>query len=72
MNNGGSLVVPTMGSNPVKSKINTFGARLSLTPNRQHDIILDVETGRQTYDNARGQLGTLGTRRLRPGAKVHA
>ena len=60
VNNGGSWVVPTMGSNPVKSKINTFGARLSLTPNRQHDIILDVETGRQTYDNARGQLGTLG------------
>ncbi len=56
----GGLVVPTMGSNPVKSKINTLGARLSLTPSRQHDIILDVETGRQIYDNSRGQMGTLG------------
>ncbi len=57
----GQLVIPSMGSNPVKSKINTFGGRLSLTPNRQHDIVLDVETGRQTYDNSRGQMGTLGT-----------
>ncbi len=57
----GGVVVPGMGANPVKSKINTFGARLSLTPNRQHDIILGVEAGRQTYDNSRGQMGTLGT-----------
>ena len=59
-NNNGAVIVPTMGSNPVKSDINTFGARLALTPNRQHDIILDIEAGRQTYDNSRGQMGTLG------------
>lgn len=62
INHNGTLIVPTMGSNPVKSDINTFGARLAFTPNRQHDIILDVETGRQTYDNSHGQMGTLGAR----------
>jgi outer membrane receptor for ferrienterochelin and colicins len=55
----GQEVVPVMGSNPVKSTINTVGARLSLTPNRHHDIVLDVDTGRQTYDNGRGQMGSL-------------
>lgn len=57
----GQEVVPIMGSNPVKSTVDTIGARLSLTPNRYHDIVLDMETGRQTYDNSNGQLGTLGT-----------
>ena len=57
----GSEVVPVMGSNPVKSEIENFGARLTLTPNRDHDLSLDVDAGRQTYDNADGQLGTLGT-----------
>jgi outer membrane receptor for ferrienterochelin and colicins len=56
----GAEVTPGMAANPVKSEINTLGARLSLTPNRQHDIILDVESGRQRYDNSKGQMGTLG------------
>ena len=49
-----------MGANPVKSEINNLGLRLALTPNRYHDITLDLDSGRQTYDNSRGQLGTLG------------
>ncbi|WP_286997610.1 TonB-dependent receptor domain-containing protein [Comamonas sp. UBA7840] len=56
----GAEVTPGMAANPVKSEINTLGVRLSLTPNRQHDIILDVESGRQRYDNSKGQMGTLG------------
>lgn len=60
LDNLGAEVTPGMAANPVKSEINTFGARLSLTPNRQHDIVLDVETGRQRYDNSKGQMGTLG------------
>lgn len=59
VDNNGQSVIPSMGGNPVKSTVNTVGARLSLTPNRHHDIILDIETGRQTYDNRRGQLGSL-------------
>lgn len=59
-NANGQRVSPTMGSNPVKADINTLGARLAVTPNRHHDITLDVDTARQTYDNSRGQLGTLG------------
>nr|WP_156919946.1 TonB-dependent receptor [Comamonas composti] len=57
--NNGQIVVPSMGGNPVKSSVNTMGARLSITPNRYHDIIFDAETGRQTYDNGRGQMGSL-------------
>jgi len=49
-----------MGSSPTKSEINSFGARLSLTPNRQHDIVLDIETNRQRYDNSNDHMGTLG------------
>lgn len=56
----GSEVVPIMGANPVKSEVNTLGARLAFTPNKYHDLMLDLDTGRQTYDNSRGQLGTLG------------
>lgn len=60
IDNDGKRETPIMGANPVQSTVNTFGARLSLTPNKSHDIVLDVESGRQTYDNSRGQLGTLG------------
>ena len=49
-----------MGANPVRSEVNNYGGRLAFTPNRAHTIMLDVEAGRQTYDNAAGQLGTLG------------
>jgi len=60
INNNGSSITPTMGSNPVKSDVNLFGAKLALTPNKNNDITLDIETGRQRYDNSRGQMGTLG------------
>jgi outer membrane receptor for ferrienterochelin and colicins len=56
----GQPAVPIMGANPVKSEINNLGLRLALTPNRYHDITLDLDSGRQTYDNSRSQLGTLG------------
>ena len=59
-NQAGALVPTTMGANPVKSEVNNIGARLALTPNRQHTIMLDADVGRQTYDNSRGQVGTLG------------
>ncbi len=67
----GQLVIPSMGANPVKSDVDTLGARLSITPNRYHDIVLDVDTGRQTYDNSRGQMGTLGTGGYAPEQKYN-
>ncbi len=57
----GAEVAPWMGGNPVEAKIKGIGARLTLTPNRNHDIWLDIDQARQTYDNSSGQLGTLGT-----------
>ena len=47
-----------MGSNPVKAKIDNVGARLAFTPNRYHEVTLDADRTRQTYDNSRGQGGT--------------
>lgn len=49
-----------MGNNPTKSDIDTIGARLTLTPTKQHDLSLEYEKTEQWYDNSKGQLGTLG------------
>ena len=56
----GAQVTPNMGANPVRADIDNFGARLSFTPNRIHTVMLDVDAGRQTYDNSKQQLGTVG------------
>jgi outer membrane receptor for ferrienterochelin and colicins len=58
---GGADVVPIMGANPVEAQIGSLGVRLALSPNRDHDLWLDVDRARQRYDNSEGQLGTLGT-----------
>ncbi|MCU4417702.1 TonB-dependent receptor domain-containing protein [Acinetobacter bereziniae] len=49
-----------MGNNPTKSDIDTIGARLTLTPTKQHDLSLEYEKTDQWYDNSKEQLGTLG------------
>ncbi|MBO3655836.1 TonB-dependent receptor domain-containing protein [Acinetobacter bereziniae] len=49
-----------MGNNPTKSDIDTIGARLTLTPTKQHDLSLEYEKTEQWYDNSKAQLGTLG------------
>ncbi len=56
----GGEAVPKFGANPVEARIYTVGGRLTLTPNRDHDIWIDVDRARQRYDNSEGQLGTLG------------
>ncbi|MEQ0922728.1 TonB-dependent receptor [Acinetobacter schindleri] len=53
------------GNSPAEGKIDTFGARLTLTPNQNHDISFDIEKQRQTYENpslssSTFQLGTVG------------
>ncbi len=37
----------------------TLGARLTLTPNKNHDLILDADHAHQRFDNREGELGTL-------------
>ena len=53
---------PQMGWNPVDSDVHTLGGRLAFTPTEDHDIELDLEQTKQTYDNSDGiaDLGTLG------------
>lgn len=36
-----------------------LGLRLALTPNRNHDILFDIDSNWQVFDNANGELGTL-------------
>lgn len=50
---------PTQARNPApaESRQHNIGARLTLTPNRNHDLWLDVEQGRTKYDNSDGRLG---------------
>lgn len=54
----GDETISKRGPSPVEGRISTFGARLSLTPNKQHDLWLDADTTRQSYDNSANQLGT--------------
>lgn len=49
-----------MGNNPTKSDLETIGARLTLTPTKQHDLSVEYEKTEQWYDNSKSQLGTLG------------
>lgn len=42
-----------------KSTVQMLGVRLALTPTKNHDLMLDIEQGRQTYDNGNQQLGEL-------------
>ncbi|CAL63412.1 Putative exogenous ferric siderophore receptor [Herminiimonas arsenicoxydans] len=57
----GSGDFPTLntGRDPVSGDVNTVGARLSFTPNKNHDLYLDVDQVKQKYDNSRGQIGTI-------------
>lgn len=51
----------TTGRNPApaESRQHNLGARLTLTPNRQHDLWLDVEQGRTKYNNEDCRLGNV-------------
>lgn len=56
---GAEVEVSKRGPSPVKADIHTLGARLDFIPHRDHELWLDAEIYRQTYDNNAGQLGTL-------------
>ena len=56
--NGVPVPVSTRGPSPVKADIYTLGGRISITPTADHDIWVEADIARQTYDNTKGQLGT--------------
>ena len=62
----GNTVISTRGPSPVKSDIHNLGTRITLLPNKGHELYLDLDTSRQTYDNRKGQLGTLGVQGYMP------
>ncbi|MBS9723578.1 TonB-dependent receptor domain-containing protein [Stutzerimonas stutzeri] len=51
--------VSRRGAAPVEGRNTTVGGRLTLTPNDDHDLSLDIEQGRQVYNNDNCQLGNL-------------
>ncbi|WP_417780786.1 TonB-dependent receptor domain-containing protein [Stutzerimonas xanthomarina] len=51
--------VTKRGASPVEGRNYNIGGRLSLTPHEDHDFYLDLERGRQAYNNDECQLGTL-------------
>ncbi|WP_254276854.1 TonB-dependent receptor [Halomonas sp. 3H] len=69
---GTEVPVSQRGPSPVEGDIYSLGARLTLTPHRDHELWLDGETSRQRFDNDDCQLGTLDGRDRRcapdPGA----
>lgn len=54
-----NTTISRRGPSPVQADIRTIGGRLTFTPAGNHDIWVDVELARQTYDNSEAQLGTL-------------
>ncbi|WP_313524486.1 TonB-dependent receptor domain-containing protein [Stutzerimonas kunmingensis] len=56
---GNGIDVSKRGPSPVDGRNSNIGARLSLTPHENHDFGLDVERGRQKYNNDECQLGSL-------------
>ena len=60
-----------LGREPVQSDIYTYGGRLTLTPHADHDLWLEIDRNEQTYDNSKGQLGTLGSGGYAPEQKFN-
>src|SRR5690606_16272904 len=56
---GDGTAVSTRGPSPVEARNYTVGAKLSLTPNKDHDFWLDLDQSRQRFENDECQLGNL-------------
>jgi outer membrane receptor for ferrienterochelin and colicins len=56
---GDGIEVSKRGGSAVDGDNNNLGARLTLTPHENHDFALDMERGRQTYNNDDCQLGSV-------------
>ncbi|MGO1793874.1 MAG: TonB-dependent receptor domain-containing protein [Oceanisphaera sp.] len=59
--NGDVLEVDKRGPSPVEGENYNVGARITFTPNEDHDIWLDGDVSRQRYNNDESQLGSLNT-----------
>lgn len=51
--------VSTRGPSPVNARNYTLGAKFTLTPTKDHDIWLDLDRSRQSFNNDNCQLGNL-------------
>jgi len=51
--------VSRRGASPVEGRNSNVGGRLTFTPHEDHDFALDIERGRQVYNNDNCQLGSL-------------
>lgn len=56
---GDGSTVSTRGPSPVEGQNYTIGAKFTLTPHQDHDVWLDLDRSRQTYENDECQLGNL-------------
>jgi len=56
---------------PVESRQYTVGTRLTLTPNKDHDLWLDYEQGRTWYNNDECQLGNVDTKATGTGGSAN-
>lgn len=52
-------LVNQRGAAPVEGQNYTIGAKVAFTPNDNHEFAIDMERGRQVYENDNCQLGTL-------------
>lgn len=57
---GAQAPVTGFGRSSTANEIWSLGGRLSFDLHPDHDLWLDVDTGRQWYDNSKGQMGALG------------
>lgn len=56
---GDGSEVTKRGPSPVNSRNYTLGTKFTFTPNKDHDIWLDLDRSRQSYNNDECQLGNL-------------
>ena len=55
----GNGVISNRGPAPTEGRNHSIGAKLTLTPNQNNDIWLDVEQDHQWFNNSECELGTL-------------
>ena len=67
----GNSTISTRGPSPVKGDVQTMAGRITLVPAKDHELYLDLDSARQTYDNRSGQLGTLGIQGYSPEMKFN-
>ncbi len=63
---GATTAISTRGPSPVGSNVHSLGGRLTWLPTTRHEVSLDVDVARQSYDNDQAQLGTLDRPDLTP------